>query len=416
MVQSGIGASYGTSRKAAFDRWFRYPAGLPATALLALFEPCRNPSGGLVVDPFAGAGTVGTAARLRNLPFLGVEAHPEIAELASLKVTSSLISADQLVQAAQYVATRHQSRNDNASEADLVRRCFSPDVLQTLVGMRELILRDCENSAQYLKWALLATLRDVASVRVGWPYVRPTIQRRPTYRDPVARFLTRVQWIADDIAGDTSTTSGTILVGDARSRDTWRRTRAGTATLCLTSPPYLNNFDYADATRLETYFWGRNRSWQDMVQDVRSNMLVATTQQARVGLAAADMQSVATFPALHRRVEALTNHLRAERTRRPRGKEYDRVLPSYMAGILDVLHRLRTFLAPGAMCGWVVGDSAPYGVHVDTPDLILHAAEELGYRRLEVIHLRQRGLRWRQNGSRHQTALSEKLLWFQAPS
>ena len=51
----------------------------------------------------------------------------------------------------------------------LVRQCFDETTLARLVGLREAIPRRSPWK-DYLTWALLATLRDVASVKVGWPY------------------------------------------------------------------------------------------------------------------------------------------------------------------------------------------------------------------------------------------------------
>ena len=45
--------------------------------------------------------------------------------------------------------------------------------------------------------------------------------------------------------------------GDSRVPEAWESIAPGTAKGCVSSPPYLNNFDYADATRLELYFWAR---------------------------------------------------------------------------------------------------------------------------------------------------------------
>ncbi|MER3513726.1 MAG: hypothetical protein C4310_04470 [Chloroflexota bacterium] len=51
--------------------------------------------------------------------------------------------------------------------------------------------------------------------------------------------------------------------------------------LAVTSPPYLNNYDYADRTRLEMYFWGWVRSWRDITEKVRDKLIIAATTQIR---------------------------------------------------------------------------------------------------------------------------------------
>src|SRR5262249_11381806 len=114
-------------------------------------------------------------------------------------------------------------------------------------------------------------------------------------------------------------------------------------------------------------------------------------------------------------VADLVDRLAAERRRRPQGKEYDRVLAPYFLGLARVLACLFERLEPGARCAWVVGDSAPYGVAVDTPAMILELAAELGYSPEEDIPMRSRGERWRTNGTRHQVALTERMIVFVRP-
>lgn len=47
----------------------------------------------------------------------------------------------------------------------------------------------------------------------------------------------------------------------------------------FTSPPYLNNFDYSDRTRLELYFWGLAKNWKDITDRVRSKLMTSATTQ-----------------------------------------------------------------------------------------------------------------------------------------
>jgi len=417
---SGLGVSHGTSAKAAFDRWFRYPAGLSQHALSRLFAEGRNPSGGAIVDPFCGAATVGTRAASVSRAFVGVEAHPEIANLARLKLAPAP-AAGELAHAAAAVAAAAamvSTERDVSSEIALVGRCFDPKVLSVLVNLRDAIKATDNDTTDYLKWALLATLRDVANVKVGWPYLRPNLARTPPHSDAAQRFVSRVGWMAKDLATRTSDPVATIVDGDSGSAVTWAQAQlleGPKGSVALTSPPYLNNFDYADATRLEMYFWGRNTSWSEMVADVRADMLVATTQQSSKFGAEFALEGLTHLPRTRQTVIELSARLTHERETHSGGKEYDRVLPEYMLGITRVLEQLTRNLVPGSWCGWVVGDSAPYGIYVDTPGLIQAAATEQGYSDPESEVLRARGLRWRTNGTRHQVALDERIVWMRTP-
>src|SRR5439155_24235590 len=112
------------------------------------------------------------------------------------------------------------------------------------------------------------------------------------FTDASARFGQRVEMMAEDLENGERPT-GRVVHGDARSVTAWRRAGSGFGA-CITSPPYLNNFDYADATRLELFFLGIVSSWAEMCTEVRGDMVTATTQQsgrARAQRAAARLRA-----------------------------------------------------------------------------------------------------------------------------
>jgi hypothetical protein len=415
-----IGAPNGASRTRAFDRWFRYPAGFSPAALDAAFTAICAKEGDLLVDPFAGVATAGTAARDRGLRFRGIEAHPLIAELANLKLKRPALLGDPegLVSAAEDL-TAEVGATPRAHEHELVRRCFDTHTLGQLASLRDLILDSESRWARHVKWALLGTLREAATVKVGWPHQRPSRPRvRRLVSDPLQRFVDRAGWMADDLATAAIGIDHRVIIGDSRRREAWTRALCGEQPVgCLSSPPYLNNFDYADATRLELYFWGEITTWGEMCAEVRDGMLVATTQQSSVNAAEAAWRRLETYEATKRALEPLAEELTSLRLERvsKRGKEYDRVLPDYFAGVASVLKQLHHHLAKAAKVAWVVGDSAPYGVYIDTPMLLAQLAEEVGFEFVDDVVIRSRGERWRTNGSKHQVPLTERLLILRNP-
>jgi len=417
---SGRGRRHGTSSSEPFDRWFRYPAGFASDYVTLLLDGLNLDPGSLVLDPFAGSAVTGTSARSMGFEFYGIEAHPAIAELGGLKLqrpAKPVRSLDETVdRLADAVAKQaHRRAPDLNAEADLTRRCFTPSVLAQLVALRNMIRAgDAGPWALHAKWALLGTLRDVACVRVGWPYQSPNKQRQPRFLDPLVRFRQRAAWMREDIRSLKITVDGdipaSVVHGDARDPSAWAKVAPGTGRGCVSSPPYLNNFDYADATRLELYFWGDISSWSQMCSTVRSGMLTATTQQSSVGAANTALRNLEQFGEVAKAIARLVEVLRNQRESRKRGKEYDRVVPDYFAAIADVLANLARAMAAGAPVVWLVGDSAPYGVYVDTPALISELAEQVGFVAEKDVILRHRGNRWASNTTRHGVELSERLI------
>ena len=76
---------------------------------------------------------------------------------------------------------------------------------------------------------------------------------------------------------------------------------------------------------------------------------------------------------------------------------------------------MKKTLPAGAPVVWVVGDSAPYGIHFDTPGLLSELGESLGFAVVGEQQIRSRGKRWRTNGKRHQVDLCEKQVVWEAP-
>jgi hypothetical protein len=208
-----------------------------------------------------------------------------------------------------------------------------------------------------------------------------------------------------------------IQRGDSRDSTVWVSALGDRAfDSAITSPPYLNNFDYADATRLELYFWGVVRTWREMTTMVRGDMMVASTQQCRVSAAAEAMTMLLQCcPGTARRISRIKDLLALERLRRARGKEYDLLLPSYFADLASVLGNARRHAGPGARVAFVLGDSAPYGLYIDTPALVASVAVEMGFVHLSTHKVRKRGLRWRGNGARHSVELAEQLVLLEWP-
>ena len=407
-----IGAPNGVCRKSAFDRWFRYPAGFSRKTLDYCFEAVASEDGP-IIDPFAGVATTGTRAVEEGYSFRGIEAHPLIAEIAMLKFAPLDESAAAGLEtvAREIVASLDSSDIKLTDETSLVRRSFEPETLRELIALRELIGTAQGHLAPYLRCALVGTLRDVASVNVGWPYQRPAVARKPTYRSAAKRFHERVGWLVEDLATVPTARDASITAGDSRASESWKQALgAAKARICLSSPPYLNNFDYADATRLELYFLGSVRTWAELCRDVRANMIAATTQQSTKTRAEAGWATLKRLPRTSKAAQKLCKVLGEQRRERSRGKEYDQMLPAYLADISDVLRQCYEYLNSGALLAWVVGDSAPYGVYIDTPALIAGMAFETGFSPIENVTLRSRGKRWAHNGNRHQVALSERMI------
>jgi len=71
-------------------RWFRYSAGFSAEWVESLIRDWRLDANSLILDPFAGSGTVMVVAGASGVASVGIEAHPFVARIAGIKLRWNL--------------------------------------------------------------------------------------------------------------------------------------------------------------------------------------------------------------------------------------------------------------------------------------------------------------------------------------
>lgn len=415
---TNIGAPNGPGLGRPFNRWFRYPAGFARDLAAPLLAGVADGTPSTVLDPFAGMATLAPWLSLNGHTFAGLEAHPLIAELANLKA-GDWIDPEVLEAGAAEALAGRPAAPCLAAEHEVIRRCFSDEVLSDLVTLRTAVESLESPVRDWLQLALVASLRDVSSSHVGWPYQRPGKAAQPRCSDASSRFLERVGWIATDVRTALQQyprrTSGAVVAGDARDLRTFQSLLPGArrADVCITSPPYLNNYDYADATRLELFFLGRADSWATMCRYARDGMIVASTQQTRHERAETARESLADT-SIGSAIAVVVDQIRRAADKRARPKEYDRLIFEYFSDMLRVLINMRLSLVEGATVMMAIADSALYGVHVHTPRLIAELAMDAGFSLGAMSMHRSRGQRWKNHPQRESSGLGEYVLRLRA--
>ena len=67
-------------------------------------------------------------------------------------------------------------------------------------------------------------------------------------------------------------------------------------------------------------------------------------------------------------------------------------------------------LKPGACFMLILGDSAPYGVHIPTEEILGEIGLGAGFKEYSICKLRERGNKWKGNPQRHHVLLKESIL------
>jgi DNA modification methylase len=409
------------SMRAPIFRWFRYPAGYSYKFVFETFNLFNITEDDWVYDPFSGTGTTLVCSKQKNINAYGVEAHSFVHWVADVKLYWEFPQQDLRKLTEQIIKKIAEYIRANAPNAivknifpDLIYKCYHPVDLIELYLIREFITHwDGDyHLAQLLKLALTDTLRGAAVAQTGWPYIKP--KEHPEHY-PVqhafsvfSKTLTRMVLDLESHLNQKLDSIQVNVLGDSRKQ---QNLNAGQVKLAITSPPYLNNYDYADRTRLETYFWEITHSWGDITEQFRNQLLVAATTQVRrsdYNVETALAKGIKDIDeTVYMQLQDSIMKLSLLRLEKGGKKDYDLMTALYFNGIVEMLSETYRVLEPNGHFVLVLGDSAPYGVHIPTDDYIGKLALGLGFSDFKYHQLRKRGDKWRDNPQRHSVPLRE---------
>jgi DNA modification methylase len=396
-------------------RWFRYSAGFSAEWAKNLIVSLRSNGRISILDPFAGSGTALIAAEKAGVEAFGFESHPFMARIAGAKLLWKSVEAPVLIEAASKLVERARNISNDRPEniPPLLAKCYAPDVIVKLFSMREAFLRlpASDKAVTELLWlAITAILRSCSHVGTAqWQYVLPK-KRKMRVLDPFTAFQSKIREMADDIRfacrlGFSS--DAQIFVHDARKLSPLP---AESIDLVITSPPYPNNYDYADATRLEMTFWGEVESWGDLQKAVRQYIVRSCSQHtAAERLQLGDLLELKEMGEIADELAVACRKLETVRHTKGGRKTYHTMVAAYFADLSKVFRALRPVCKTGARLCFVVGDSAPYGVYIPVDKWLGRLAVDAGFNSYSFEKIRDRNVKWKNR--KHTVPLHEGRLW-----
>ena len=395
-------------------RWFRYSAGFSAEWVNQLLDKWQLGPEQIVLDPFAGSGTVLVACDAREAKSVGVEAHPVVARICRAKL-SWATPVDRFASFANEVARNAKNlAPDISSFPPLIQRSYDADSLAVLEGLRA-SWRALENDSpeSELVWlAITAILRPTSTAGTAqWQYILPSKTKKKVvlphlaYHQQVEMMKADMRWMQARLCAS----NAEIIAGDARNLG--NLPRAGVDAV-ITSPPYANNYDYADTLRFEMTFWGEVNGWGDIHDKVRKYLIVSSSQHSsRERLDLEYLLETDEVAPICTELSEVVHQLAVERELHGGKKHYHTMIAGYCRDISLVLRQLRQVCKPGAHMCWVIGDSAPYGVYCPIEKWIGELSLAAGFKSFEFEKLRDRNIKWKNR--KHRVPLKEGLLWIE---
>ena len=393
-----------TSNKYPVHRWMNFIAGFSPEFVSQCIRGSNVDSNSVLIDPFAGLSTSLVQASFEGLRSVGFEVHPFFADMSRAKL--GRYTSDNLNEL-------HSIKKSLRSFEGEFNGIWSRDAVAFLVKLLP------EDSLRMLASALLAELQVSYNLRPLYRLIFSRVLELTSfsltdgiYKAPSSRKKTNSFEIAFakvwlEICDDIS-----LIASDSRVNGTERQSLAllyevsaesltplkdSSCSLCITSPPYLNNFDFCEMTRMQFYFWRYAESWNDISERIRRKQIINTTtvpadlkhgQSGYIG---------SLSPKFQAKLEPLVFALKEQRTLRPGKKDYYALVYPYFSQMQSVIRELARVLKPNSLLHLVVADSALYGVHIETEQLLADLLNENGFKVKFIDKLRLRGERWRQD-------------------
>lgn len=392
-------------------RWFRYSAGFSAAWAHSVITAQAQHETTRVFDPFAGSATTLLSAEDAGVESCGTDAHPFVSQIAQAKLMrrSDPLAFEETIH--RVTAQAQQITPSVGHYPELIGRCYDEGTLRQLDQLRRAVEQAQDSSpASRLAWlTLVAILRKVSHVGTAqWQYVLPNKTKKcPATVFPA--FAEQARQIAADMRLSSTVTgpAARFLQGDAR---TCEAVPTDFATLVVTSPPYPNNYDYADATRLEMTFLGEISGWGGLHQAVRQYLVRSCSQH--VPERAVDLEAVLCDPLLSPIQDEITQvcrELALVRLTKGGKKTYHLMVASYFLDMARVWHSLRRVCASPCKVCFVIGDAAPYGVYVPADKWLGRLALAAGFEDFRFERTRDRNIKWKNR--KHDVPLCEGRLW-----
>lgn len=384
-----------TTRRHPVHRWFNFIAGFSPEFVTRCICESGLGTNGRLIDPFAGLSTALVQANFEGVSSVGFETHPFFYDISLAKLFPPTRRAQ--VDRIESIA---QSIEPYAEDLTHVWTTQAVAFLLKLVPESDLRLlasallaegKVAQSDKPLYRLAISRVLELAATSQTDGIYKAPTTSKGSvSYRPALEKVCSEIREDIDPIvkgfrphATLFSMSSEAMTVLDDE-----------TCSLCVTSPPYLNNFDYAEMTRMEFYFWRYAGSWREITERVRRRLIVNTTTAPTDLKRAQDRFSETLSRSIRALLEPLVEALRDQRRIRPGKKDYDLLVYPYFAQMQTVFRELRRVLKPDSPFHLLVADAALYGVHIETDKLLARLMEESGFEVLDIERMRTRGDRW----------------------
>ncbi|QRX64302.1 hypothetical protein JS578_03345 [Dysgonomonadaceae bacterium zrk40] len=366
----------GDTINAARHRWYYYKEGFSPSLVENAIETLGLTSSDLIIDPFNGSGTVTLTAAMKGIKSFGFEVNPFTAFIAKTKVESGNITTfdnackDVLSAANKQKKSPLLTFSTFSEYSKKSKWLFNADVLNSFEGgISTLNKVDDNNIKDILKLSLIGSVMDNSNARRDGKCLRYKNHWQELNFDKTSFIKSlekRLIAIREDLINDAELRDPKIICGD--SRTVIEQEFSEKFSLCITSPPYLNTFDYTDIYRPELFLGQFINSMSELydlrLTTVRSHVQAKWTKPHQKNFGT--LYDVAVNEILQRRENLMH-------------KDIPLMIQAYFEDMQNILSVLRSKAKNNAELWLVVSTSAYAGIEIPVDMIIGEIGNKVGW-------------------------------------
>ena len=400
-------------------RWYKYREGYSPALIDALQLGKR------ILDPFAGSGSIMVGAAELGLRSTGIDVNPLASFVTAVKL--SPLDAKQLDRAFAF-AEQIRTTSSNAEAwpqpaLAISENMFEPDINLMMMQIRAQIESVSDQRLHdFLLLAWIAVLETVGSYFKEGNGIKYRKKKRAknSYEDHIDGEWQLKRFGRDQRAFALSAYVSHLRMMVSDGRECWgdqgweqQQILTGSATQIMPtlaqesfdsivfSPPYANRFDYFESMKVELWYGGFVKSYEEL------NALRKSSMRSHLG---ADLKRItALVPDLEELIESMDANSYAVKMRVPA------LLRGYFDDVRSVLCESKRVIVEGGHTYVVVGNSAYAGAIIPTDSLVAQVGKDVGFANAKVHIVRSLTVapqqRSRLNGLEHFMRESIVELW-----
>ncbi len=371
-------------------RWSPYVQGFSAKFVQREIDKHRKEYiSPVVLDPFAGSGTVPVQTKLNGLVFHGIELNPLLHFVASAKTRHWNVNPEKLLRISRHLSAKQDFQAPHFLKSN---RQFNPGVLANLEKLMSGIQSfepESDEDVQIHDLMLLAfssILVDVSNLK-RTPCLGYSSSKRVEDEAPFLLFAQKVEEIAKDLWLLQNMYRHCLNVeGKIAFANSAEYAHSTEYDLVITSPPYMNGLDYVINYKIEMGWLGFGQTHQEL-KHIKDNMVVC--DNVSKGL-------IRNFARSDRYTNDWIENIKAEIAQNIelRGAYRRPDMPEIVHKYFDDMHRIMknvtSALKPGGRFIQVIGDSLIADVYLPTDLILARIGQELGLKIESIEKARNR--------------------------